>query len=381
MRISVMCVAAGLVCALPVFGQEGAPKSEISVEARLVVVPAVVRDKKGALVQKLQKDAFALAVDGKSQAVRYFDHDTDVPLTVGLLIDTSGSMRKQLDEQRTASVAFLDKMLTPDRDKAFIVQFARSVEMLQDVTMSRPKLQQALKEVDAGDRPSFQNGPDDNGGNNSDDRGRGRGGYGRGNFGGTALYDAVFLASDEVVAKQKGRNAIILLTDGEDRNSKVTLARAIEAAQHANTIVYAIYYKGESPGGDRPGGFGRGGGPFGGGRRGGFPLMDADGQYGGGQRGGWGGQHEDGKKVLERMCGETGGRVFEVSKKQTVDAIYTQIAEELRTQYRIGFTPAGDVASEGYHQISLTLAGPEAKNKDTVQTRDGYYTGGSAERK
>lgn len=371
-----MSVAVAMVCAWPAAAQDAGPKTEISVEARLVVVPAVVRDKKGALVQKLQKDAFALSVDGKAQAIRYFDHDTDVPLTVGLLIDTSGSMRKQLDEERTASVAFLDRMLTPERDKAFIEQFARGVDLLQDVTMSRPKLQAALKEVDAGDKPSFQNGPDDNSGNSNDgrdDRGRGRGGYGRGGYGGggTALYDAVFLASDEVVAKQKGRSAIILLTDGEDRNSRVTLARAIEAAQRANTMVYAIYYKGENQWGDHDRGFGHGGGPFGGGggrRGGGFPLM-GDGQWGG-QRGG--GNQVDGKKVLERMCGETGGQVFEVSKKQTVDAIYTQIAEELRTQYRIGFTPAGDAAAEGYHQVGLTLMGAEAK--DTVQTRDGYYT-------
>jgi len=91
--------------------------------------------------------------------------------------------------------------------------------------------------------------------------------------------------------------------------------------------------------------------------------------------GGRGGYQIDGKKVLERMCGETGGRVFEVKGKKTVDAIYTQIAEELRAQYRLGFTPTAEGASEGYHQIALTLAGPEAKDKDTVQTRDGYYTG------
>jgi len=339
------------------------PKSDISVEAKLVVVPAVVRDKHNALVATLKQTDFVLTIDGKPQTIRYFDHDTDVPLTVGLLIDTSMSQRKALDDERTASSAFLDKMLAPNRDKAFIVQFARQVELLQDVTDSRPLLQKALKEVDS-EKPSFAQ----NGGDNDDDR------HGRGRWGmqgaGTALYDSVFLASDEIVAKQKGRSALILLTDGDDRGSKESLANAIESAQHANTIVYAIYYKGESlGGGGRGGGFPGGGGH----RRGGFPFAaDGEGQMGGGRGGGY---QIDGKKVLERICGETGGRVFEVKGKETVDAIYTQIAEELRAQYRLGFTPTAEGASEGYHQITLALAGAEAKNKDTVQTRDGYYTG------
>ncbi len=342
------------------------PKSDISVDAKLVVVPAVVRDKHNALVPTLKQTDFALTIDGKPQTIRYFDHDTDVPLTVGLLIDTSMSQRKVLDDERTASSAFLDKMLAPNRDKAFIIQFAHQVELLQDVTDSRPKLQQALKEVDS-EKPSFaQNGGGNGGGSGDDRHDRGRGMQGMG----TALYDSVFLASDEIVGKQKGRSALILLTDGDDRGSKESLTSAIESAQHANTIVYAIYYKGEGFGGGHGGGFPGGGG---GRRHGGFPFAaDGDGQMGGGRGGGY---QIDGKKVLERMCGETGGRVFEVKGKETVDAIYTQIAEELRAQYRLGFTPTAEGASEGYHQITLALAGAEAKNKDTVQTRDGYYTG------
>jgi VWFA-related protein len=383
MRIARFLPAALLVCGLHAPAQQTAPstaaKADLSVEARLVIVPAVVRDKHNALVSTLKLGDFALQIDGKSQNVRYFDHDSDVPLTLGLLIDTSMSQRTVLDDERTASSAFLEKMLTPNRDKAFIVQFAHTVELLQDVTDSRPKLQQALKEVDS-PKPSFQqtNGGDNgdqNGGdnNNNDRRGRGRDALAGA---GTALYDAVFLASDEVLAKHQGRRAIILLTDGDDRGSKVTLARAIESAQHANTIVYAIYYKGERPRFDG----GRGGGFPGGGqgrrRGGGFPFAEGE---GGGQMGGGrgGGNQVDGKKVLERMCGETGGRVFEVNKKLTVDAIYTQIAEELRAQYRLGFTPSAEAAADGYHQIALTLIGPEAKNKSTVQTRDGYYTGAS----
>jgi VWFA-related protein len=353
------------------------PKAEISVEAKLVVVPTVVRDKHGALMTNLTKDNFVLQVDGQPQTIRYFDHDSDVPLTLGLLVDTSMSQRTVLDDERTASSAFLDKMLAPGRDQAFIIDFAHAVTLLQDVTDSRPKLQAALQQLDTS-RPSFHSQPDGGSGDN------GSGGYSRGG-GGTALYDAVFLASDDVMAKIKGRRALILLTDGDDRGSKETLPSAIEAAQRANTVVYAIYYKGQRPNfnGDRPWGGHHGGhGGYGGGGYGGgggqFPLQS---NFDGGQMGHGGyGQQIDGKKILERMCGETGGRVFEVSKKLTVNDIYTQIAEELRTQYRLGFTPSTEAASDGYHKISLELTGAAKKDKPVIQTRDGYYTGAALEK-
>lgn len=350
--------AASLLALAPLactHAQQPAPEtSTITVDAKLVIVPAIVRDKHGALLPGLTRDNFTLQVDGKPQPIRYFDHDANVPLTVGLLIDTSMSQRNVLDDERSASATFLDKMLAPDRDQAFLIQFARAVTLLQDVTTSRPKLQQALKQVDA-DKPSFQSSPDSGSDNtNSQDNRRG---HMRGSQGGTALFDAVFLASDEVISKQQGRHALILLTDGGDRGSLKNLAESIESAQRADTIVYAIYYKDDHPdyGGHGPygGGMGRHGG-------------------GGGGRGGYG-QQVDGKKVLERICGETGGRVFEVTKKETVDKIYTEIGEELRSQYRLGFTPTADAASEGYHLISLALTGPPAKEKNEVQARDGYY--------
>lgn len=380
-----LLAACCLSIALPGTAQGDRPAATtgtISVSAKLVVVPAVVRDRHGELVNTLSKDDFTLKIDGKQQSLRYFDHDNDTPLTLGLLVDTSRSQSAVLDDERTASTKFLQTMLQPAAasrasDKAFVIQFAHDVELLQDVTDSRPKLQEALKLVDS-ESPSFRRAPDDNGNSDSNstdrtsDRGR-RGGYGRGDGGGTALYDSVFLAADEVTSKQKGRRAVILLTDGVDRGSKKTLAASIESAQRADTILYAIYFKGEQ---HRDGGFG---GPGSGGRRGGgFPGgFPGGGGYpgGGGQRRGGGEESVDGKKILERMCGETGGRVFEVKGKETVDAIYNQIGEELRAQYRLGFTPASDATAEGYHQIQLDLQGGQAKNKLTVQTRDGYYTG------
>jgi VWFA-related protein len=136
-------------------------------------------------------------------------------------------------------------------------------------------------------------------------------------------------------------------------------------------MIYAIYFKGDSPGGDyqrpmgggRRGGMGWPGGGYPGGRGGGYP---------GGGRGGE--PRVDGKKVLERMADETGGRLFEMTKKQTADDIYRQIAEELRSQYRLAFTPDAETASDGYHRIDLELNRPDGKTM-SIQARDGYYTG------
>jgi VWFA-related protein len=348
----------------------------ISVDARLVNLPVIVRDKKGALVQNLTKDSFTLQVDGKPQTIRYFNQDKDLPLTLGLLVDVSMSQREVLEDERTASSAFLDTMLTgpADRDKAFIIQFAHQTDLLQDLTSSKPKLQAALKQVDAqstgGNSGGIGSDPDENGTSGRSRRG-----------GGTTLYDALFLSSDELMSKQKGRKAVIILSDGVDNGSKETLNKSIEAAQRGDTIVYAIYFKGkEGPsqnnqqqrGGGFPGG-GRGGGM-------GYPGGGYPGGGGGGGRGGGGnrpGNQEsrpDGKKILARMADETGGRLFEVTKKETVAQIYTQIGEELRAQYRLGYTPDKETASDGYHKIDLSLT--KGSPKDFfIQTRDGYYTG------
>ena len=196
------------------------------------------------------------------------------------------------------------------------------------------------------------------------------------------LYDALFLASNEVMTKQTGRRAIILLTDGEDRHSKESLTEAIEAAQRADTVVYAIYYKGEQH-------FNNNNNGFPGGRRGGYGGYPGYGYPGGGGGNypGSGGRpgsdgtyaRPDGRKILERICGETGGQVFEVKGKGSVETIYGQIGDELRTQYRLGFSPTGDAADPGYHKIQLSLTDP-ANKKLEIQTREGYYTGAPKEK-
>jgi VWFA-related protein len=349
----------------------------LSVDARLVNIPVVVHDKKGALVQNLAKDNFLLQVDGHPQTIRYFNRDTDLPLTLGLLVDVSLSQRDAIDDERTASFAFLDDTIS-SRDNAFIVQFARQTDLLQDVTGSKPKLQAALKQLETpasgGDTDNNRSNSGSNSGSNTT----------RPRRAGTTLYDALFLSSDELMAKQTGRKAIIILSDGVDSGSKESLASSIEAAQRADTIVYAIYFKGrETSGGNNQNQGRQGGGGFPGGRGGGgggFPGGGGGYPGGGGRGGGQGRQpenlpsHIDGKKILQRMADETGGSLFEVSKKLTFADIYKQIAQDLRAQVRLGYTPDKESASDGYHRIVLTLS--KSSPKDLyIQTRDGYYSG------
>jgi VWFA-related protein len=329
---------------------QDAPAPTFTLHAQLVNLPVVVHDRNGALITTLNKDDFDLAIDGRQQPIRYFDRDYNLPLTLGLLVDISGSVRSALDDERAASEAFLDEMVkSPDGrapDQAFLIQFAHEVDLLQDLTPSVPRLRAGLRKV--GDE--YRDGSQDHA--NS-----GNGGYGhRGGFrGGTTLYDAIYLGSTELMQKLQGRKAIVVLTDGEDRGSKEILGNAIAAAQRSETVVYAIYFKGEQ---HRGGGHGHGG--YGG--RGGLP--------GGGGRGGE--EHVDGRKVLAQITKQTGGRMFEVTGKQTFAAIYTQIGEELRSQYRLGYVPDVNAASGGFHRVELTAA---KDKKLSVQTRDGYYGG------
>jgi VWFA-related protein len=335
---------------------------KLSVEVKVVTVYATVRDKHGEIVSNLGKDDFALQEDGRAQAIQYFSHESDLPLTLGLLVDTSQSQRSVLGEERDASYSFLDHLLREDKDNAFVIHYDKEVELLQDLTNSHKKLEAALRMLDEpilqrGSGSSGSSGGDDGGGGNP--RGGGRGGAGRaGGAIDALLYDGVYLASNELMAKQHGRKALIVLSDGVDRGSKESLESAIESAKRSDTIVYSILFTGEE---QRP----FGGGGFGGPRLGG---LGGGGRRGGGQRYP---QEErpDGKKTLDRISKETGGHLFEVSKKLPIDQIYSQIEEELRNQYSLGYAPDSANGSYGYRKISLTV-----KQKDmVVQARDGYY--------
>jgi VWFA-related protein len=337
-------------------------QSKISTEVKFVTVYATVRDKHGKIISNLNQADFAIDEDGRPQTIKYFARESDLPLTLGLLVDTSLSQRRLIEQECTASYSFFDHILREGKDKAFLIHFDREVELLQDLTPSRAKLRTALNDLDTPEFTDVRGG----GGGSSGGSGGGGGGSGRshGGGGGTLLYDAIYLASNELMKKQQGRKALVILTDGVDHGSKESLNTAIESAQRADTVVYSILFADEE-------GYGHGGG-YGGGGHGG---------YGGGGmgRGGGGGgghrypqeDHPDGKKVLTRISKETGGQLFQVTKKLSIEQIYAQIEEELRNQYSLGYTPDHASAEATYHMIHLTT-----NQKDlTVQARDGYYSG------
>ncbi len=336
-----------------------------STDVRVVNVFATVRDKQGKIVRGLSKDDFTLEEDDRPQTIRYFSQQTGLPLTLGLLVDTSMSERRMLGQERDASQTFLEQVLRPEKDKAFLIHFDREVELLQDLTSSRQQLEKALSSITQPQwgGSSRGRGPDDQGTGNSPDS-TANGGYGSGRrsgygrHGGTALYDAVYLASHDLMQKQQGRKALILLTDGEDNGSKVSISEAIETSQRADTLAYSVRIADERPA------FNQG---FGG------PGMGRHGGMGGG---GWGRptgipnqNRPDGKKILEQISKETGGGYFEVSKKKTVEAIYAEIEEELRNQYSIGYTSDRSTTDEQFRRIQL-----RTKQKGLiVQARSGYY--------
>jgi VWFA-related protein len=350
-------LAVAFLCLLLVGARmRGQEKADLTVRVKVVNVPATVRDKHGKIVNNLTKDDFVLEEDSRPQTLHYFSQESSLPLTLGLLVDTSMSQRRVLGQERTASSSFIDQMLRPEKDKAFLIHFDHEVELDQDLTNSREKLRSALESLQS---PQFTQ---TSGGNS---QGQSPGGYpGRhgghhdgSRGGGTLLYDAVYLASDELMKKQSGRKALIVLSDGDDRGSKETLRTAIETAQRADTIIYSILFKDDE---DR--GFG-----------GGFGGIGM-----GGRHGGPGGRSRppqeprvDGKKILEQMSRETGGRLFEVSGKQTVEKIYAQIEEDLRNQYSLGYTPDRTDPGQGFHKISV-----KTKQKDlVVHAREEYYWG------
>ena len=217
----------------PAAQSPAAPTTTLSVDVKVVNLPVTVRDKHGKIVTNLSKDDFALEEDGKPQTIRYFNKENNLPLTVGLLVDTSMSERDNLDKERAASRTFLDQMITRPTDRAFVIHFDRQVELLQDLTADHGKLEKAVGEIDT--TSAVQSTP-----TNDQDSGGSHARRGAG----TLLYDAIFLACDELMKKQTGRKAIVVLTDGEDRGSQETLNSAIESAQRSETVVYTIYYGG-----------------------------------------------------------------------------------------------------------------------------------------
>lgn len=362
-RRGLLVMLSSLPAARLLTAQEKAQTPTFSADVNVVNVFATVRDKEGHIVTNLNKEDFVLQEDGRPQTIRYFSREADLPLTLGLLVDTSLSQWSVLGEERTASYAFFERILREEKDQAFVIHFDREVELLQDLTNSRQKLEKALLALDIPHRDGQTRGGGGNprggggypGGGGGYPRGGSRGGGGGlRQLIGTALYDAILLASDELMKKQKGRKALVVLSDGVDSGSKVPITQAIEAAQRSDSLIYSIYFASNEAYG---GGYGGWGGRGMGRRGGGMPRRQ--------------GERPDGRKVLQRLSTETGGTFFEVSKKKPIDKIYQAVDEELRSQYSLGYTPDRPNSEGGYRRITLATD----KKGMVVQTREGYYAG------
>ncbi|MCZ2152254.1 MAG: VWA domain-containing protein [Bryobacterales bacterium] len=308
-----------------------------STEVRVVSLLASVRNKRGEIIRDLKKDDFLLKEDGRPQTIRYFARESDLPLTIGLLVDTSRSQRRVLKAELIAGIRFLRQVLREDNDRAFVMRFEMTPELLQDLTPSRSALEAALVQVAIPPPgppphvPPFGPGTP-----------RRRGGSGIG----TALYDAIVQAANEVTKKQTGRKALVLMTDGVDAGSMVSLNEAIEAAQRADTLIYSIFfYDTIANGGEVPEPIDR--------RRRWMQRLPRD---------------TEGGRALQRLSRETGGGFFEVSDYEPIEKVFSRIEEELRHQYSLGYV-SDQTRGGGYRKITLAVNGKGL----LVQTRDGYY--------
>src|SRR6266436_5541190 len=206
------------------------PVDTLKVNVNVVQLFFNVKDKKGGLIPNLTKDDFEIYEDGKPQTVKYFTAESDLPLTLGILIDSSGSQQRVLEMEKEVGANFLNEILRP-KDEAFVISFDVDTNLLQDFTNSSRRLREALNSARINAPPSSCGGLPGAGGGplpcSSNPKG-------------TVLYDTVYLASHDQLAKEVGRKAMILLTDGEDQGSQLKINDAIEAAQKADSICYVL---------------------------------------------------------------------------------------------------------------------------------------------
>jgi VWFA-related protein len=289
--------------------------------AELVNVLATVHDKKGRIISTLEKQDFQIFEDGKPQEIKYFNKEVDLPLTIGLLFDCSGSETRMIPMERDGAISFFNTVLR-QKDMAFLITFATDVDLVADFTNDKRRLQDELDKIKV-----ITGGP----------VGPGMGGpFPSTRVGGTHLFDALYLASHDLLSHEVGRKTVILLTDGEDEGSKLKVDQAIEAAQKADVVVYGVHYI------DR--GFG-----------GGFGRINMGGGYGEG--------------VLKKMTEETGGRYISPNRDNNLRAAFQEIADELRSQYSIGYAPTNSKRDGSFRKIEIRVNQPDLK----VQTRKGYF--------
>ena len=296
-----------------VYTQEELPPA-IRVDVDVVNILASVRDKKGALISNLAKDDFIVVENGKNQQIKYFARETDLPLTIGLLVDVSRSQENLIETEKRAAHQFFSQLLRK-KDLAFLISFGSEVELLQDHTNSLRLLQAGLEGLKV-NAPAVGLHP---GPVPTMSKARG-----------TVLYDAVYLAATDRLAREVGRKTIALITDGVDMGSKVKLEEAVEAAQRADTVIYSVYYV--------------------------DPRA-------------YGGYSYPSDSSLKKMSEETGGRLIRVDRKQSLKEAFDQLQEEMRSQYAIGYTPLDEKKDGNFRRVDVKVRDKDFK----VQARKGYY--------
>lgn len=283
----------------------------ITVDVDVVNILCSVRDKNGGLISTLTKEDFVLEEDRVEQEIKYFARETDLPLTIGLLVDVSKSQESLIETERQAAYRFFSEVLRK-KDLAFVISFGVDAELLQDLTNSADLLRDGLQDMQL----------------NAAVGGMTPGTIPQSNQRGTIMYDSVFLAAEDMLRKEAGRKVIVLVSDGVDVGSRISKSRAIEVAQKSDVIIYSIYY--------------------------------ADPRYQ---------AYANGYGDLKKMSTETGGRVFRVSRKNSLERIFAEIEEEMRSQYSIGFSSTNPEKDGSFRKIKIETARKGLK----VQARRGYY--------
>lgn len=310
-----MACAAALSLAVPVLpqqAQEPAQVPTIKAEVNLVNIFATVRDKNKRIVTDLKQDNFKVFEDNHEETISFFSTEMNLPITLGLLLDTSGSEQYMLGAIQDAGARFLHRVLRKG-DEAMIMSFDTDVDLLADFTDDRSMLDRAINKARI-------NTPG--------------GGYIAGNPGpvggqdmvGTALYDAIYLACGEKLNGEAGRKAIVVVTDAEDEGSKVRLEEAIEAAQKTDTVIHVLFVADRHFGGGRP-------------------------------------------DVAHKLAEETGGRMIAVNSDKKFEEAFDQISEELRSQYTLGYYPSNTTKDGKFRKIRVDVDNHEFK----VLARKGYY--------
>ena len=271
----------------------------LSVNVDLVNILFTVADRKGKFVTNLRKDDFRVFEDERPQTITNFSSETDLPLTIALLVDTSGSIRDKLQFEQRAATEFFYSTLQRGKDKAMIISFDSGVDLIQDFTDDPEKLASAVQKIRAG--------------------------------GGTSLYDAIYLAVTQKLSGQQGRRVVILITDGDDNSSRISLTETLEAAQKNDVTVYAI-------------------------------STNSTGSLGSKDQ-------ERGDKTLKKFAIETGGKPFFPLKIQDLATSFVDIREELRAQDQIGYRPSNGRLDGTFRKIRIDVADKRFR----VRARTGYY--------